>query len=303
MRICSIGECMIEFSNTEKDIFKLGYAGDTANSAIYLARLGANSSYITTLGEDYFSKKMINFLKKENVKTHNIHTNKNKTVGLYVIQNNKKGERNFFYWRSNSAARTLFQNVNFNILFNQISKYEAIYFSGITLSIYDQKSNNKFYKLLKLLKRIGIKIYFDFNVRLNNWKNKKIAKETIIKFGRIADLIFMTKEDLKNLGLINHNKIIKKYFYNKIVIFRLGNGVINVYNKNNLEKSKFYLNKKVKDTTGCGDAFNACFIFNFFNNKKIKECLKLSHKLGKAVANFKGAIIHKDYFKLKYYEN
>ena len=69
MRICSIGECMIEFSNTEKDIFKLGYAGDTANSAIYLSRLGANSSYITTLGEDYLSKKMINFLKKENVKT------------------------------------------------------------------------------------------------------------------------------------------------------------------------------------------------------------------------------------------
>ena len=81
MRICSIGECMIEFSNTEKDIFKLGYAGDTANSAIYLSRLGANSSYITTLGEDYLSKNMINFLKKENVKTHNIHFNKNKTVG------------------------------------------------------------------------------------------------------------------------------------------------------------------------------------------------------------------------------
>ena len=34
----------------------------------------------------------------------------------YLIQNNKKGERAFFYWRSNSAAKTLFENVNSKML-------------------------------------------------------------------------------------------------------------------------------------------------------------------------------------------
>ena len=63
MRICSIGECMIEFSNTQRDIFKFGYAGDTANSAIYLSRLGAKSSFISSVGSDEFSKKMLTFLK------------------------------------------------------------------------------------------------------------------------------------------------------------------------------------------------------------------------------------------------
>ena len=56
MRICSIGECMIEFSNTEGDVFKFGYAGDTANSAIYLSRLGAKSSFISSVGNDELSK-------------------------------------------------------------------------------------------------------------------------------------------------------------------------------------------------------------------------------------------------------
>ena len=96
MRICSIGECMIELSSTNKDQYSLGFAGDTANTAIYLSRLGASSSYITSVGNDKLSKKMISFLRKEKVKTNNIHINKKETVGLYLIDNNKNGERNFF---------------------------------------------------------------------------------------------------------------------------------------------------------------------------------------------------------------
>ncbi len=301
MHICSIGECMIEFSNTQTDVFKLGYAGDTANSAIYLSRLGAKSSFVSSVGVDDFSKKMLDFLKKENVQIHNINKSKNKTIGLYVIQNKNNGERNFFYWRSNSAAKTLFENVSFKKLYDKISKYDAIYFSGITLSIYNQKSTNKFYEILKLLKKNGVKIYFDFNVRLNNWETKKIAKQTILKFSCISDIIFMTKDDLNNLDFKNYKKIIKKYFKNKITIFRSGNGTVEVYNKNYFEKHKFNLNKKVKDTTGCGDAFNACFLFNYYKNKNIEKCLKSAHRLGKTVANFKGAIIDKKNFKSKLY--
>ena len=301
MRICSIGECMIELSNIEQNIFKLAHAGDTANTSIYLSRLGAKSSYFTSVGTDYLSEKLIKFLKNEKVITRNIHYNENKSIGLYLIQNNQKGERNFFYWRSDSAARTLFDKVNLKKLFEQIVKYEAIYFSGITLSIYDQKSTNKFYKLLKLLKTKNIKIYFDFNVRLNNWKNKIIAKKTILKFSLIADINFMTKEDTSNLNIKDFRNIIKKKYKNKIVIFRSTNGHVDIYNKNKFEKYKLKLNKKVIDTTGCGDAFNACFIYNYFNKNSIKDCVNIAHKLGKLVSQSKGAIISKRNFKRNSY--
>ncbi len=303
MRICSIGECMIEFSNTQRDIFKFGFAGDTANSAIYLSRLGAKSSFISSVGSDEFSKRMLTFLKNEKVQTHNIIKSKNKTIGLYVIKNKNNGERNFSYWRSNSAAKTLFENISIKLLYDQISKYDAIYFSGITLSIYNQKSISKFYKILKLLKKDGLQIFFDFNVRLNNWESKKIAQQTILKFSRISDIIFVTKDDLSNLDFKNYKNIIKKNFKDKITILRSGYGDVEVYNKSSYEKYKFNLNKKVKDTTGCGDAFNACFIFNYFTNKKIKKCLELAHRLGKKVANFKGAIIDKKHFNPRFYAN
>ena len=87
MRICSIGECMIELSNISKNNYCMSFAGDTANTAIYLSRLGAHSSYISSIGNDKLSKNMISFLKKENVFTENIYINNNAKLGLYLINN------------------------------------------------------------------------------------------------------------------------------------------------------------------------------------------------------------------------
>ena len=87
MRICSVGECMIEISHNFKNKYNLSYAGDTANTAIYLSRLGAHSAYITSVGNDKLSKKMISFLNNENVFTNNIYISKNRSLGLYLINN------------------------------------------------------------------------------------------------------------------------------------------------------------------------------------------------------------------------
>ena len=111
MQICSIGECMVELSSYKDGKYNLSFAGDTANTAIYLSRLGAKTSFITALGKDSLSKKMINYFKNEKILTDSILINPNKTPGLYLIENDKKGEREFFYWRSDSAAKTLFDNI------------------------------------------------------------------------------------------------------------------------------------------------------------------------------------------------
>ena len=65
MQICSIGECMAEFNTNNNLNYKSSFAGDTANTAIYLSRLGAKVTYVTSIGVDKLSDRMITFLKKE----------------------------------------------------------------------------------------------------------------------------------------------------------------------------------------------------------------------------------------------
>ena len=60
---------MIELSPENKNKYVLGYAGDTANTAIYFSRLGASASYITSIGNDIFSESMIKSLKNEGINT------------------------------------------------------------------------------------------------------------------------------------------------------------------------------------------------------------------------------------------
>ena len=301
MHIFSIGECMIELSSSKHGNFNLGFAGDTANTAIYLSRLGVKTSYITSVGEDNLSKKMINYLKKEKILTNNILINSSKTIGLYLIENDNKGEREFFYWRSNSAAKTLFDNMNIAKFSKKFINCDAIYFSGITLSTYNTKNINKFYFLLKILKKNNIKIYIDFNIRLKNWLNRNIANRIIKKFSLLCDIIFISHEDLASLKIKSFKDFVSKYSQNALVIYRYGNGIIKVYKNKEFLKFNIKFEKKVIDATGCGDAFNASFLINYMKNNNIADCIKVAHKLGKKVAFTKGAIIKKEKFISKNY--
>ena len=302
MQICSIGECMAELSSYNNENYKLSFAGDTANTAIYLSRLGVNVSYLTSIGTDILSDRMLNFLKKEKLNIKYILRNSNKTIGLYIVENNKIGERNFYYWRSSSAAKYYFESVNINTLLHNLQHYNLIYFSGITLSIYNERNINKFYLLLKKLKSRNTMVCMDLNVRINNWKSQDLAIKILKRFYKLTDLVFLTIEDVLFLGF-NSFDLFNKAFKNTSAtkIYRNGLGKIIVCKKNFTQLFGISLKKKVLDTTGCGDAFNAAFIYHYLNKAGLENSIKFAHKLAKKVAHYKGAIIPIKNFKKDIY--
>ena len=170
MRICSIGECMVELNSSKHNSYNLTFAGDTGNTAVYLSRLGAKTYYLTSIGKDKLSNRMEEFLQKEKISNKFIFKNPKKNIGLYLIENNKFGERNFYYWRSDSAAKYLFDNIKINSFVKLFNNINVVYFSGITLSIYNDRNLQRFYNFIKLLKKNNTTICIDINARLTNWK-------------------------------------------------------------------------------------------------------------------------------------
>ena len=72
-RFAAIGECMIELSDLGDGNMTLAFGGDTLNTSVYLARLGARAGiavdYVTALGDDPYSDQMIVGWRKEGVGT------------------------------------------------------------------------------------------------------------------------------------------------------------------------------------------------------------------------------------------
>src|SRR5690606_26248944 len=134
-RVVSIGECMIEMSGGEDRTYRLGYAGDTLNTAWYMRALLDGDwtvDYFTGLGEDRYSGDIRAFLSQNNIGTDHLLTVPNRRPGLYLIHQ-EKGDRHFTYWRDTSAAKLLADDKT--ALAAAVEGADLIYFSGITLAI------------------------------------------------------------------------------------------------------------------------------------------------------------------------
>jgi 2-dehydro-3-deoxygluconokinase len=134
--VACIGECMIELKQAERGLFSCGYGGDTLNTAVYLARLGAGADYITALGDDTLSDEMIAGWAAEGVGTKHVMRLKGKLPGLYMIETDDKGERRFFHWRESAAARRLMDLPETSEILDSLANYDVVYLSAITLSLY-----------------------------------------------------------------------------------------------------------------------------------------------------------------------
>jgi 2-dehydro-3-deoxygluconokinase len=165
MRILAIGECMAELAPLgASGAFKLGFAGDTFNTAWYIAQLspGADVAYFTVVGDDALSNEMREFMTASGIDTSPIREIAGGTVGLYMIHL-ADSERSFSYWRNSSAARQLATNTA--DLDSAISGADLIYYSGITLGILDAPSRQNLLAALQKGRAAGKTIAFDTNIR------------------------------------------------------------------------------------------------------------------------------------------
>ena len=63
IQVACIGECMVELAHLNAADLKLGFGGDTLNTAVYLKRLTRDRNitvdYVTALGDDAYSDAML----------------------------------------------------------------------------------------------------------------------------------------------------------------------------------------------------------------------------------------------------
>lgn len=184
------------FQRAGRGLYSRGFGGDTLNTAVYLARLEVKVDYFTALGDDALSDEMIAAWTAEGVGTRRVARLPGKLPGLYMIQLDAKGERQFFHWRDSAAARQLMNLPETDDLLNSLMSYDIVYLSAITLSIYDAAGRERLFAAIKRARLLGTRFVFDTNFRARGWPDREVAREVFSSAFAAADIVLTSTEDL-----------------------------------------------------------------------------------------------------------
>jgi 2-dehydro-3-deoxygluconokinase len=303
-RIACIGEAMVELSGVADDdhTLRVGFAGDALNTAIYLRRLMTTDTpvaFVTRLGYDTFSTRMLDFIHSESIQTDQIERTDARQVGLYAIDTDANGERTFSYWRDNSAARTLFQTEDGTLNFSSIDTFDVLYLSAITLAILPPAVRSGLLQYLDQRRQSGACVVFDSNYRPALWESREVAQQNVASAWRISDIALPSLDDEMALfSDANEQTALSRlhgYGIAQGALKRGAAGPLALGVESSLATVALPPTPAtVLDTTAAGDSFNAGYLSAILSGASGVDAMQAGHDLALRVIGQRGAIIPAD---------
>ena len=290
----AIAQCMLESRTRAAGGHRRGFGGDTLNTAVYVARYGSQAGiavdYVTALGDDPYSERMLEAWRAEGIGVGLVARLPGRLPGLYAIDTDAAGEPRFDYWRQASAARDMLRAASAPAVLERLAGYDYLYLSGITLSILDDASR----RLLDKVRARGGKVAFDGNYRPAGWPDAAAAATAIEDVLRRVDIALPSFEDERAVfGDADPAATVARL---------AGLGVAEVACKNGAEDCLLFADGTTRsippparltpvDATAAGDAFNAGYLVARIAGAGPDTAARNGHVLAGAVIQHRGAII------------
>jgi len=294
MDVVTLGETMALFTPKTNGYmrqatqFYIQVAGAESNVAIGLSRLGHNSGWISRLGDDEFGKKILNFIRGENVNTDNVIFDETNPTGLYFKEILTREEINVQYYREGSAASKMSPE---DLSEHYISKAKYLHLTGITPALSDSCYKAVMYAI-EIAKHHKVKIVFDPNIRKKLWKNDRI-KQIILEISSKSDIVLPGIDEGKFIFGNNEPQKIAESFYDygaPIVILKLGSaGAYCLSNQYNSLVSGFKVNNVI-DPVGAGDGFTVGILSGLLDGATLEEAITRGNAIGAMVTMVNGDV-------------
>lgn len=261
--IAVIGECLIELSanGTLADTSTLNkyFGGDTVTTAVTIARLGGNVTYLTKVGNDGFSEFILSSLKKENIDTSLIKSNDEQN-GMYILSRTPEKKELLYYKRKTAATKLSVEDIDEDC----IKKLKLIYSTGVVQSL-SAGARELVRESFRVAKENDVLTAYDPNYT-SCFMNSADTKECFEEIVDYTDIIFLSlKNDAAQLYDVSSMDKVVKYFWDKgikivVVKSHIDNGYYTGY-KGDISFTEFYNTARAIDTTASGDVFNGGFLY------------------------------------------
>jgi 2-dehydro-3-deoxygluconokinase len=294
VRVLCVGECMVELTHLDPGTLRLGFAGDTYNTAVYVARvarelaLDADVGYLTGVGTDDFSAAMRAAWLADGVLDRSLIV-PDHIPGLYAVRTAPDGERSFTYWRRESAARALFADDAWCADLDA----DLVHLSGITMQLVSPTAREALVGRLAELRRAGARVSFDTNYRPSGWASAHEAGAAMAQICAVADIVLASREDEEQL----HGRTPVEASIARLealgageVVLRDGPEGAYVSAGGGVRHVPPRRVDRVLDTTAAGDAFAGGYLAARLANEPAESAAALGNAVAAAVIQQPGAI-------------
>lgn len=292
--IYCVGELLIDFvaenqgnDLSKADVFTKKPGGAPANVACAIAKLGGKSKFVGCVGNDPFGSYLLDVLKDNNVDISLAQRSKTFTTLAYVSIA-EDGERDFVFSRGADKKLKYDSSVKKGFKGNMVHLGAATALLGGGLEeaysryLFDALTQKAF-------------ISFDPNFRGDLWKDEE--KTFVRKCLAFVEKAHLCKFSLEEAQLISGEKDLEKAcaalhgIGTQIITITLGKeGTL--ISTQGLKKTVGSIKVDPVDTTGAGDAFIGCLLYQIAELKDPHQILEDTERLVKMVkkANKAGAI-------------
>ena len=249
-------------------VFTASIGGSITNSSIISAKLGLKTGLLSRVGRDPLGDFACEFLDSCGIYTKGIIRDSGIRTPLAVAKIDKSGVAKYtFYKNSPKDSVVPFKDAPKNLL-----NTCKVFHTGSSYS-YQKETFEETLKFIKYLKKRGVFISYDPNIRPESITDKFIVKNRVLKLLKLADLAKLSQVDLEYLtdqkspaiGL----KMLKKLVKSELVLTLGPKGAIYL-DYNGLLTRVPAFEVKIADTIGAGDAFTAGLIYKLIKQGKAR---------------------------------
>jgi len=295
-RILCIGEAMAELAPVEGGLYRMGFAGDTLNTAWYLrALLGPEwrVGFVSAIGDDPVSGELVAFVAGAGIETEALMIRPGMACGLYLIRL-VDGDREFAYWRGQSAARTLARDAG--ELGSALAGADWLHLSGITLAILPPEARERLLHEVARRRGAGVRVSFDPNYRPRLWEGVEAARDWTGKAASMADMVFPSFSDEAVLwGDAEPDATVARYRAGGAgeIVVKDGAGPVTLWaGVRRVQVPAASVTPR--DPTGAGDAFDAAYLAARIGGLPPEAAARRACDLGARVTKWSGALMPRE---------
>lgn len=249
--------------------FRLHAGGAESNVAMYAARNGVTTAWLSRLGEDPIGSRLLNEISAAGVIVEHVERIPTHPTGLYLksVENNRT---EVFYYRAGSAASTMGPEMLSRL---NIGDVRAVLSSGITVALSESCR-----QLVDTIADSPTRFAFDVNYRPALWP-AATAAEVLRPIARRADIVFVGLDEAKVLWGSTTADDVRDVFPNvpRLVVKDSDVGATEYNDHGSVFAPSPVV--EVVEAVGAGDAFAAGYLTADFDGLDALARLRRGHQL------------------------